>query len=428
MPRIKVYARLLFGVLISYYIRINFLPKLIWFVLQGEKSNYKNPSGKLPLELDLIKISNLKNLLYASLNDSVLTKLLVNTPADKVFKNCILIIPENFLNENTHVGKGFFGVVNSLILMLNKNFLNVEIVQIKVGLDKDVGLDRILKIKELIKQKKYQENNTFFILFSSTYLTQECDITELVKYITENRIYCIGYLTSSGTNPLATLESVNKLKCLNLLVDYNSNSEFIKIKDNDLPVIHIPWIPTEKYILNNNSTLNIAFSGLLKHNRDRWLIAISSLAKFYRIKISIKLYSSFAIKYRLQKFLTREDLLNWFSSYSFGLVILGRSPGTNDGLIGSFWDVFYSGTIPLVQFEGSNYFLAEYLSPFVDYLPFTTIEDLALILAVLRESPDIVRMLKSRNSSRRDLDLNIKNLGIFFANSINEYGGKNNEN
>ena len=64
----------------------------------------------------------------------------------------------------------------------------------------------------------------------------------------------------------------------------------------------------------------------------------------------------------------------------------------------------------------------------MDYLPFTTIEDLALILAVLRESPDIVRMLKSRNSSRRDLDLNIKNLGIFFANSINEYGGKNNEN
>jgi DNA-binding transcriptional LysR family regulator len=41
-------------------------------------------------------------------------------------------------------------------------------------------------------------------------------------------------------------------------------------------------------------------------------------------------------------------------------VILCRSPGINDGLIGSFWDVYHAGAVPLVQFEEIDYFLADY--------------------------------------------------------------------
>ena len=100
-------------------------------------------------------------------------------------------------------------------------------------------------------------------------------------------------------------------------------------------------------------------------------------------------------------------------------MILCRSPEINDGLIGSFWDVYHAGAIPLVQFEGSDYFLADYLLPYVDYLPFTSIEDLAVILKLLQESPEILNKLKNRNLLRRNTDLSKENIGVFLANMIN---------
>jgi hypothetical protein len=141
----------------------------------------------------------------------------------------------------------------------------------------------------------------------------------------------------------------------------------------------------------------------------------------YAIKISVRFYSWTAINKGLQKFVPREELLDWFSNYSLGLVILCRSPEINDGLIGSFWDVYHAGAVPLVQFEGFDYFLADYLLPYVDYLPFTSIEDLAVILKLLQESPEILSKLKNRNLLRRNTDLTKENIGVFLANMINNH-------
>jgi hypothetical protein len=217
------------------------------------------------------------------------------------------------------------------------------------------------------------------------------------------------------------LDSINKLNCVNLMVDYSGSSELNKINSTSIPVTHMPWIPTETIIANKQLTLSIAYSGLLKFNRSRWVVATSAIAKNYAINVSIRFYSWTAVKNGIQNFVTRKELLEWFSNYSLGLVILCRSPGINDGLIGSFWDVYHAGAVPLVQFEEIDYFLADYLEPYVDYLPFTSVEDLTMILGLLQESPEVLNKLKNRNLLRRNTDLSKENIGIFLANTINNH-------
>ena len=74
-------------------------------------------------------------------------------------------MPENFLNEDTHVGKGFFSPVNGLILMLKKNFPNVEIIPVVVnfGLNNKDGSQ--LSMESLMQSKNYKTEDTFCILF-----------------------------------------------------------------------------------------------------------------------------------------------------------------------------------------------------------------------------------------------------------------------
>jgi len=395
------------------------LSRLNWLILQYRSNKYRNPAGAIPTRINRDKLLDAKKFINSRIDNSTFATLAKKNLNNKVFKNCIIALPENFLNEDTHVGKGFFSPVNGLIVMLKKNFPNVEIIPVVVnfGLNNKDGSQ--LSMESLIQSKNYKTEDTFCILFSVTYLIQNCNIDKITDYILKNKIYCIGYLTSTNKNPLATLIAVKKLNCVNLMIDYSGNSELNKINSTDIPVTHIPWIPTSEIISNNVSTVSIAYSGLLKFNRGRWVVVTCALAKLYAIKISVRFYSWTAINKGLQKFVPREELLEWFSNYSLGLVILCRSPEINDGLIGSFWDVYHAGAVPLVQFEGFDYFLADYLLPYVDYLPFTSIEDLAVILKLLQESPEILSKLKNRNLLRRNTDLSKENIGVFLANMIN---------
>lgn len=417
----KLYFKLFFEIVLSYYYRITFLSRLNWLILQHTSNKYTNPSGKISTRINREHLSNMKKSIDSSINNSIFPTLTNEVINNKAFKNCIVVLPQNFLNEDSHVGKGFFAPVNGLISMLGKNYPNVEIVPVSVNSELNNENYSQLSVESLMRSKNYRNEDTFCVLFSVTYLIQNCNVKKITNYIFKNDIYCIGYLTSTNKNPLETLNAVGDLNCINLMIDYSGHSELNKINSTDIPVIHVPWIPISEVILNNASTISIAYSGLLKFNRGRWLVVTCALAKLYSIKISIRLYSWTAIKKGLQNFVSRKELLNWFSNYSLGIVILCRSPEINDGLIGSFWDVYHAGAIPLVQFEGLDYFLADYLLPYVDYLPFTSIEDLAMILKLLQETPEILIKLKSRNSLRRNSDLSKENIGIFLANTINSH-------
>lgn len=405
---------------ISFLARSQKISGALHRVVVNKKNHYLHPDFSENLDVTTLEKLNLKLRIEKALASNE-----VVFPIPKIFSRqfsqCLLVVPDSFLNEKSHVGKGFTPVVLALIEMLKTHFPNLLVLSVPEVTHKNFEV----KTKEILKKLyeiEFNTENSFCIFFSTTYLSQKCGINEILPVIKDKITFLVGYLTSTGTTPSSTKFSVQKLEGLNLLIDYNPKSDFLLNYNEHIPIVHIPWVTTNVIYDNNTFTPSVFFSGLLKHNRLAWIIAINQILRTLNIKSTFKLYSPAGIRFKIQNFKKRNSLHTSLRNNLFGLVLLNREPGKNDGLIGSFWDVFYSGALPLVQFEGSDYKLCEYLKPYRDYLPFSSLKEFKVMIEVLCENPKLITDLKKINTNRRNKDINTHWIGLALYKMIQQEG------
>lgn len=180
---------------------------------------------------------------------------------------------------------------------------------------------------------------------------------------------------------------------------YEEASDFQRQLSKNFKVIHTPFIQSRRIDLSpkNISLEGVFWSGLMKFNRKNWLIALKILCKRFDIKVGVWIYfdSLIAISERFG-YASVEELEKRMINYAFGLVLAHRNPGENALLIGSFWNVYMSGQIPIVQHEGEEPMLASYLTPQLDYFAIKSTEDLAAVLLFSKLYPSTVQMLRER--------------------------------
>jgi hypothetical protein len=85
--------------------------------------------------------------------------------------------------------------------------------------------------------------------------------------------------------------------------------------------------------------------------------------------------------------------------------MIHRDHKTDASLIGSFWDYYRLGIIPLVQMQNIRE-MASYLIPYLDYFPFENDLDLYGILAASKNNPDHFNLLKKRIVERMRYEFN----------------------
>lgn len=403
--------------IVSYAARYNFIAKHLIKITSIISKDYEHPR-RGDSASNRKELRNEIKCLIVSATQKGIDPLFVGKVQTPILKNCTLFVPQEFQDSTSHVGKGFYHVVTQLIQMLSENFKEMEVIQVP-NLNEVSSREKFIERLSYLK-KRNSGGKSVAILFSTTFLTQHTNFQTVLNFLEDKFDFFVGYITSSGSRPEKTAESITDLKCINLVIDYNPNSEYSIRYGGTIAKVHVPWIPTNIIYENRASSKRIAFSGILKFNRLSWILTIHEVAQSLRYKTAVKLYSVLGLRLGLQKFKSRDELLCFLSSSELGLVLLNRQPGVNDGLIGSFWDVYHSGAIPLVQFEGSNYHLSHYLIPYRDYLPFSTRDELEILLDILDSDISVLQDLKYINESRRKSDLSLKSIGVTLHNLIQQ--------
>ena len=157
--------------------------------------------------------------------------------------------------------------------MLKKNFPNVEIIPVVVnfGLNNKDGSQ--LSMESLIQSKNYKTEDTFCILFSVTYLIQNCNIDKITDYILKNKILknvrcliCQGQSVYDSESEFAS--------SIKLIVDRKINEglkekqiyQFLREKYGDW-VIFDPQLNKNTYVLWLLPLLLFLFGGAIMYKK-----------------------------------------------------------------------------------------------------------------------------------------------------------------
>jgi hypothetical protein len=104
-----------------------------------------------------------------------------------------------------------------------------------------------------------------------------------------------------------------------------------------------------------------------------------------------------------QLYLPSEIISEQRSKYGFGFVMVHRNHNDDAHLIGSFWDYYRLGVIPIVQMQEIKP-IASYMTPYLDYFPVKTDLDLYAVLSLGKKYPEHFEELRKRILNRMNTE------------------------
>jgi len=368
--------------------------------------------------------SRMVNQLLSTIEDKILSNPFetldrsVLTSKSKVYRmNTVILIPRGWRNTEHHNYGTQGAQIEFLLQGLNENYHNVTILEI----DNQTNVyDNCLKVKQGDKLDSFSHldiitNSNIIFVWSLSILKPDFDFfTQLNKEMDLNsrsKQKWIGVITKSpAMHVLKVYEKWSKT--LNAVVFYEENSPYMEKLRKIFRVIHIPIIPLTPTKITTDETFktSVHFSGLLKQNRLAWLLTL----RYQCIALGID-YKIIAISNLLKKknssgkYEPFQTFAEKKSKFGFGFVITHRDVNTDAQLIGSFWDCYQLGLIPIVQMQNRSN-LSSYLVPFLDYFPVYDSSDLMTILLTAKKHPELFHKIRDRIKLRVQHEFNSKKI------------------
>lgn len=376
--------------------------------------------------------SNLVNQLLSIIDDKILSNPLKTldrsalAPKSKVHRmNTVILIPKGWRTTEHHNYGTQGAQIEFLLQGLNENYHNVTILEI----DNQTNVyEGCLEVRQGDKLDSFSyldiiTNSNIIFVWSLTMLKPDFDFfTQLNKEMDLNSKSgqkWIGVITKSpAMHVLKVYEKWSKT--LSAAVFYEENSPYVESLKKIFRVIHIPIIPLipTKIVADEAFKTSVHFSGLLKQNRLAWLFTL----RYQCIALDID-YKIIAISNLLKKknssgkYEPFQIFAEKKSKFGFGFVLTHRDVSTDAQLIGSFWDCYQLGLIPIVQMQNRSD-LSSYLVPFLDYFPVYDSSDLMTILLAAKKHPELFNKIRDRIKLRVQHEFNSKTIISHLLRSI----------
>jgi hypothetical protein len=300
----------------------------------------------------------------------------------------LVVIPTGWLNSEGVGGRTQGPQIEFLIRGLKDN--NIEIQTFEFG----------ESVENLITLEAEIFRFDAIFIWSLTIIRPSGEFFELLARSAKSKSFSnklIGIITASPSEN--RLKTYNKwASVIKRVVYYEEDSYFKRQLDQIFEVIHYPFLQlnTQDSPTNYDFATSIHSSSLLKFNRAAWLISLRYQCLILGIKLHIRTMSTPLAARRIRKlYLSNEFITAQRSEYGFGFVMVHRNPDEDAHLIGSFWDYYRIGVIPIVQMQSIKP-IATYLTPYLDYIPVASDLDLFEILIYSRNEIEYFKKLRKR--------------------------------
>jgi hypothetical protein len=317
------------------------------------------------------------------------------TDANSNLKKAKIIIPDNWSNPLSVEGRTQGPQILFLKEGLEQNGFATEIIQLNRN---SSSLDNNLLESQLVfiwSLTYFDPDSSVFNIFCSPILQAS------------KKPLVVGVITASPNK-----DQINRYqkwtRILKKVLYYEEKSDFKKTLDIIFEVTHTQYIQLTPNLNTNQKDFSVSVhaSCLLKQNRVAWLLVLRNSCISLKIPYFIRLMSN-AVSYKNIRgtYISNELIVEERIKFTFGFVMIHRDHKTDASLIGSFWDYYRLGIIPLVQMQNIRE-MASYLIPYLDYFPFENDLDLYGILAASKNNPDHFNLLKKRIVERMRYEFN----------------------
>jgi len=376
--------------------------------------------------------TNMVNELLSNIDEKILSNPLetldhsVLAPKSKAHRmSTVILIPKGWRTTEHHNFGTQGAQIEFLLQGLNENYHNVAILEIDNQTNVYKDYLEVMRGDKLDSFSYFDiiTNANIIFVWSLTMLKPDFDcFTQLNKEVDLNSKSgqkWIGVITKSpAMHVLKVYEQWSKT--LSAAVFYEENSPYVEKLKKIFKVIHIPIIPLipTKIVADEVFKTSVHFSGLLKQNRLAWLLTLKyqcmELGIDYKIIAITKLLKKNNSSGKYEPFQTFAEKK---SKFGFGFVITHRDVNTDAQLIGSFWDCYQLGLIPIVQMQNRRN-LSSYLVPFLDYFPVYDSSDLMTILLSAKKHPELFNKIRDRIKLRVQHEFNSKQIISHLLRSI----------
>jgi len=388
--------------------------KLKMYPYPNFKLNYLKD---IDLELEsknLLELStNLFNTQQFSNHSQILSRKIsprIDNESDNHIKFAKILIPKGWSNPETVGGRTQGPQIEFLRLGLVGCGLKVEIIEVM----KNTSETFVDNNEDIFLTNRNDLNFSIIFVWSLTQINPKSKAFDTVREINSTGSFrgkIIGINTASPYSMFfPRFREWSKL--LSDIIFYEEKSMYKSELEKIFNVKHMPIIQFSERSTNglDNILPSVHSSCLLKQNRLSWLIVLKYLCLRLNYKYFIR-----AISYPLSwvnlhdSYKSINEISAERSKFMFGFIMVHREPDLDCHLIGSFWDYYRLGVIPIVQMQNLTDF-ATYMTPYLDYFPIVSELDLYLILKISQENPEHFRNLQKRILGRMEVEFNPKNV------------------
>ena len=352
------------------------------YLIPDSNSEYENNLNQLEIQISKYSESTYPEDLKAKTDDK----------STGEQKKALIIIPNGWLNSDTDEGRTQGPQIEFLIKGLTDS-------------DFEVSTFEVIKVNSNFTplENKIGEYEVIFI-WSLTIISPEEDFFNYLRCHSKSKTFrakLIGVITASPSS--SRLLKYKKWKAiLDTVVYYEADSEFKDQLEKLFNTIHTPYIQlhsTDTKTLTN-FTPSVHVSCLIKYNRVAWLLTLRYQSLVNEVECHIRTMSiPLAEKNIRELYLPIEFIASQRSKYGFGFIMIHRNYNEDAHLIGSFWDYYRLGVIPIIQMQNIKP-IAPYMTPYLDYFPVKSDQDLYNILSLSKRSPEYFEKLRQRILTR----------------------------
>jgi hypothetical protein len=312
----------------------------------------------------------------------------------------LVIIPAGWLNPDSNEGKTQGPQIDFLIEGLRSNGIEVETFEVRKKSNNFIFLESRMTEFDLIFIWSLTVNSSDGELF--TYLHEIAKIQLSASKV-------IGVITASPSKH-RLIKYKKWAQVLTAVIYYEENSDYRTELEKIIRTIHVPLLQITSIdtSIATKFTPSVHSSSLLKYNRASWLMTLRYQSLALGLKYHIRAMSTPLSDKGFRKlYLSSSVISNQRSGYGFGFVMIHRSQHHDAHLIGSFWDYYRLGVIPILQMQEIRS-VASYMQPYLDYFPITSDQELFMVLSLGKNSPDLFDELRKRILLRMQIEFSPK--------------------
>ena len=303
-------------------------------------------------------------------------------------KKALIVIPSGWLNLETAEGRTQGPQIQFLIKGL-----------IDIGFEIST-FDVIKRNCDFTSLENKLENYDVIFIWSLTIISPDDEFFEYLRFYSKSQALkskLVGVITASPSE--SRLKKYSQWKSiLDKVVYYEVVSEFKFQLEKLFKTIHLPYIQLHSVdtALLSEFAASVHVSCLLKYNRVAWLLTLRYQCLAIGIKYHIRTMSIPLAEKKLRElYLPSEIISEQRAKYGFGFIMVHRNHNDDAHLIGSFWDYYRLGVIPIIQMQEIKP-IAPYMTPYLDYFPVKSELDLYAVLSLGKNYPEYFEELRKR--------------------------------